>query len=525
MIKVFTTLLVLLTAGFSCFAQDGTLDATFGNNGVTLLETITPNAEIYDLAKDDNGLMGAGFSTVDGLQYFSVVRLNLDGSLNTSFAENGLLTVSPGTGAGRATSLLQLPDGKYLAAGWARFINKDQYLIVRFMEDGTLDETFGEAGIATGSFSGSSFAEDEIEDMALLSDGKIVVAGRSYNGQNDDAFVACFNPDGSLFTNFGSSEGFSIIEFGQSPPSESATALVVDDADNIIIGGRVATDFFEEDAFFLTKVSSTGVVDNSFGTNGQVIYALAPNIIAGLQALAIDTEGRIITGGGAFNTDLLDNEFFLTRFFPNGTQDNSFGNNGEVIIPRIDNESISDLKALDSGDIIAAGSTGGFPSQFAIVRLAENGAQDLTFGNNGWATTQITSSFNSIRGIAIDDACIYAGGTSFDGDDWKMSLAKYTNQGTATSTQEASLINHKIRIYPNPVAEAFNLELALDHTAVVQINLVNLQGQSLNTLLQQQTLAAGNYSLPFNFPNALASGTYLIQLVVDGQITTQKVHH
>ncbi len=504
-------------------AQDGVLDTDFGTNGVTIVDNGTDNAEILALTKSDTKLIASGFTSSGGTEVFTVVRFNLDGTLDTGFGTNGYVIIPLGSGNGRASSILQQADGKYIAGGWARFSNKDQYVVVRILENGTLDNSFGVDGIATGSFSGSTYAEDEIADMKFLSDGKIVVAGRSYNGANEDAFVGCFNTDGSLFTNFGTN-GYLIIDFGQSPPYEYATSVAVDGQDNIILGGRVSLDFFDEDAFFLTKLSNLGVTDNSFGDNGKVFYTIAPNVVAGLNVIAIDNENRIVTGGGAFDTDELDNNFFLTRYMPTGVIDASFGNNGEVIIPRIDNESIFDLEILPSGDIIAAGSTGGFPSEFAIVRLNANGVHDLTFGNNGWATTQPESNFNSIRSIDVDAGCIYAGGVAKDSDTWKMALAKYINEGT-TSTSQLIAEETDVQIYPNPVSSDFSVEFRLNEDTDISIQLLDVNGRLVSELQSTRRLQQGIQKINLSMPNSLVKGGYLLTLNFEDGVVTKNLFY
>ena len=120
------------------------------------------------------------------------------------------------------------------------------------------------------------------------------------------------------------------------------------------------------------------------------------------------------------------------------------------------NESIFDLEVLPSDDIIASGSTGGFPSAFATVRLNNNGVHDLTFGANGWAITQPESNFNSIRSIFVDATSIYGGGVAKNSDTWKIALAKYINTGT-TNTNNLTKEDLAVQIYPNPVVSEFSV--------------------------------------------------------------------
>ena len=65
-----------------------------------------------------------------------------------------------------------------------------------------------------------------------------------------------------------------------------------------------------------------------------------------------------------------------------------------------------------------------------MVRIGNDGVQDLTFGNNGWATTLIESTFKGIESIIVEEECIYASGFGYDGDNYKMTMAKYINKKT-----------------------------------------------------------------------------------------------
>ncbi len=516
----YTTLLLLFFCTFSLFAQDGTLDSSFGDNGIKIVATPGEDARFYGLAKSGNQLVAAGVSAPNGTNTITVVGLDTDGNINTSFGTNGTLTIPHGTGAGQASCIIEQADGKFLVGGWARNSSKDEYVVARISADGVLDNSFGVDGLATGSFSSSSFAEDEIAAIGLLSDGKIVVTGRSYGGLSDDAFVGCFNPDGSLFTDFGTN-GFSIIDFGTSPPSEVATALAIDANDNIFLGGTSSLGFNIEDQLFVMKLNNLGTPDASFGDAGKVFHAVDPDVIAGLNDIAIDAQGGIVTGGGAFNTYELDNNFFLTRFTSAGVLDNNFGNNGQVIIQRNSNESIFDLEILSSGDIIAAGSTGGFASGMAIVRFSSTGLQDPNFGTNGWAITQVGSTFNGISDIVVESGAIYAAGFSYS-EDYQMTLAKYINAGMV-STNDIVEIATDVTVFPNPITDQFSVVFDLKNTSEISIDLVDVNGKRIQNLLPAQNLLDGKQQFSFELEQDLSAGIYFVVIQSEEGLAIRKV--
>lgn len=513
----------LFIVPFCTQAQDGTLDTSFGSNGTVVETFLEETSEFYGLVKTDDALYAAGFAKPDAHEKIAVAKFDLNGNLDTSFGDNGLVVLDIGSGNGRATTLLQDADGKLVAAGWTRFGNKDQYVVARMELDGSLDATFGDAGIATGSFSGSSFAEDEIADAKFLSDGKIIVVGRSYNGLSDDGFVGCLNADGTLNTDFGDN-GEVIIDFDGGPPSEDANAVVITDNDDIIIGGTVSLEFNEERSMYLMKMDANGVTDANFGNNGSIIYTINANTKAGLNALALDNQGRILTGGGAFDTDELDNNFFVTRYSAAGVLDNTFGDNGAVILQRSSNESIFDLHVRSNGDILAAGSTGGFGSSFAIVRLGGGtGTQDMTFGNNGWATTQIESTFSGIKSIVVDNEGIYAAGFGYDGDLYKSALAKYINEGMATSAGQVFTASADFSVFPNPIQSDFSVEFDLLENMNLRIDLMDVNGRKVMELLPFQNLKQGLQRLNFTVPANLPTGNYWLSLTSNNGVLSKNI--
>ena len=521
--KCYTLIFTLIWICSSLFGQDGTLDTSFGNNGTVSFPVGNDDSRIFAITKAGDKLVTAGFFNVGGTEQFTLFQFNLDGSVDTNFGSTGMAVPTQGPGNGRATCIAVQNDGKIVAGGWSRYGNKDQYFLFRVLADGTMDQSFGAAGVVTGNFSGSSFAEDEINALRILSDGKIVVAGRSYNGSNDDVFVACFNEDGSLNASFGTDNGYSIIDFGVNPPYELAEALEVDNQGNIFVGGSIDTGFNTEDAFFVLKMNSQGVIDNAFGDNGKVVKDLGDSVVAGLNDIDIDAQGRIVTAGGAFNTSEADNNFFLTRYLSNGTIDNSFGTDGVTILERGDNESVLDVKVLANGDIIAAGSTGGFGSQFAMVRLTDSGNQDLTFGNNGWALTMIESTFNGIESIVVDGDCIYAGGFGRGADIYNMAMAKYKNEGMSSSVEGISVADDLLNIYPNPIIENFSIEFELIQNTTINIQMIDASGKRTFSLLPTQNVTAGAQKFDFNTPKDMPKGNYFILLNFDNTVISKKV--
>ena len=106
-----------------------------------------------------------------------------DDSLDTSFGTNGKVTTAVGSGNEVIYSVILQSDGKIIAAGYSNNGSNNDFALVRYNSDGSLDTSFGTAGKVTTAVGAGA---EEINSAILQSDGKIIAAGFSYNGSNND---------------------------------------------------------------------------------------------------------------------------------------------------------------------------------------------------------------------------------------------------------------------------------------------------------------------------------------------------
>src|SRR5262249_5801016 len=139
---------------------------------------------------------------------FAVVRYNLDGTLDKSFGGSGKVTTDLGSLYDEAFDVLVQPDGKIVAVGQVGSSSGRSLAVVRYNADGSLDTFFGGStfkGKVVTSISKGSY--DVGLAAVLQADGKIVVAGMTTparaQAQDDELFVVRYNADGSLDTSFG----------------------------------------------------------------------------------------------------------------------------------------------------------------------------------------------------------------------------------------------------------------------------------------------------------------------------------
>jgi uncharacterized delta-60 repeat protein len=300
------------------FNSNGSLDTTFGGNGVTTPSfNGYPNASAYNVAVQADGkIVAVGFVRTSLAFYKSAVaRFNDDGGIDTSFSGDGL-AVGPDVDANNFESAVAIrPDGKIVAAGYAFGGAGFKFTVSRYNTDGSPDVSFNDPGSTVAGFSDYG----QVNDIAIQPDGKIVLAG--YN-VHDFALVR-FNSDGLLDNGFGSN-GKVITAFGGYDHTANAVAIQSDG--KIVAGGghylfdeaTWGTYFFGID---LARYNSDGSLDTSFGVGGKVSNSLGDGYFA--NDVAIQADGKIVAAGNNYDAGSL----VLVRY--NGTTNARFDFDGD----------------------------------------------------------------------------------------------------------------------------------------------------------------------------------------------------
>src|SRR3989304_3751293 len=171
----------------NCFAQPGSLDTTFSSDGKVTTAIGSSDDYGYSVAVQTDGkIVVAGRSYNGANDDVAVVRYNSDGSLDNSFDGDGKLTTAIGNSYDYGYSVAVQTDGKIVVAGFSYNGANDDFAVVRYNSDGSLDNSFDGDGKLTIAI-GSSY--DEGRSVAVHPDGKIVVAGLSDNGPDYDFAV------------------------------------------------------------------------------------------------------------------------------------------------------------------------------------------------------------------------------------------------------------------------------------------------------------------------------------------------
>jgi len=308
-------------------------------------------------------------------------------------------------------------DGKIVVAGSTYNGTANDFAAIRYNENGTLDPSFGKGGIAITSIHDG---DDNASGVAIQPDGKIVVAGSSNNGSNFDFALIRYNPNGTLDPAFGTG-GIVTLDIRNGDDQVSAIAIQPDG--KIVVAGYSNTDLA------LARFRPDGTLDASFGKGGKVVTSIRSGEDEA-SAISIQPDGKIVVAGSSNNG--LNFDFAVVRYNMNGTLDPSFGKGGAVItLIRDGDDKASSVAIQADGKIVAGGSSNnGSNFDFALIRYHPNGTLDPSFGEGGIVMTDIRSGDDHANAIAIQtDGKIVAAGNSNNGSNNDFAIIRYKESG------------------------------------------------------------------------------------------------
>lgn len=417
------------------YNSDGSLDTTFDGDGKVMTPIGSFSDRINDIALQTDGkIVVAGYADGSG-GGMTLARYNSDGSLDTNFDGDGKVLINVLT-SNRAYGVLIQPDGKIVAVGNSFDSLNATFLTVRLNSDGSFDTSFDGDGKVSTSVP-SRF--DQVTSAALQTNGKIVIAGYISNGTNNDIALFRYNSDGSLDNSF-DADGKVITDFAFT--ADTANAVAIQSDGKIIAVGATDSDtsIFNDNDFVTVRYNADGSLDTSFDGNGSAIMNVGSGSSNG-RAIAIQPDGKIVAvGSGVF--DNRRNGFAVARFYPDGTLDESFDGDGLVGTNVLDYAFASTVVIQSDGKIVVGGyaatNSTSF-ADFALVRYNPNGSLDTTFDGDGRVTTPILANADFITDLKVlPDGKILVGGYSHTNDSGippkDSVLARYNSDGSLDTT-------------------------------------------------------------------------------------------
>ncbi len=407
------------------FNTNGSFDTSFGGTGIVITPVGNSQDRAFSVAiQADGKIVAAGYSYNDGIgTNFGIVRYNPNGSLDTSFNGTGKVITSFGSSSAIANDLAIQADGKIVVAGGAYGgYFTDVSAVVRYNSNGSLDTSFNGTGKIITTLSNSS--------VAIQTNGKVVVAGSGYNGSRIDFTIFRYNTDGSLDNSFNGT-GKTVTQIGD---SSYANELAIQTDGRIVVVGSSRND--SRDNFALVRYNTDGSLDTSLNGNGKILTPVVTSTYgSGASSVAIQPDGKIVAAGNSGNGTLFGQgaDFAVIRYNPNGSLDTTFNGTGKVTTRFGGQDFVSEIAIQADGKIVVAGSTD-FDLydfyQFVVVRYEGgsnanirtrfdfdgDGRSDISVfrpSNGEWQLNQSTNGFYATQfGLSTDKITP----ADFDGD-------------------------------------------------------------------------------------------------------------
>lgn len=509
---------ILLSILFLATAYPGAAqvpDSSFGTNGIVMIPG--QGAALAITRQADGKLVTAGYYANNNMQqHFQLIRHNSDGSPDNSFGTGGIVNTEINFSS-QAFAIAIQPDGKILAGGvyyTGDFVNIYHAVVVRYLPDGTLDNTFGTNGIA----SPQPGLSESLKDMVLQPDGKILVAGAISDDippSGLESFMLLrLNSDGTTDSGFGNG-GYTVTSINMN--SVIADIALLPNGKIVAAGIEGLYDPAIPDymGFALARYNQQGLPDSTFGTNGIVVTDVITDTPDILQSMVIQPDGKIIAAGA------YGNNHYLVRYLDNGSPDLTFGSGGKAIYNRY--PATLHLALTGNGKIITAAAMNNSQSNanFMLHGYLPQGTVDNSFGINGTIATDIPTvipegSDDYAQCLTIQpDGKIVAGGSS----QGRVTLVRYTATGS-TAVKDPLSPETEPDVYPNPFSNLLHLQWkATTKPGPSNVCIMNILGQRVYS----DILVLKNGRNTLSLPN-LVPGNYILCITQNnGQVFYKKL--
>jgi uncharacterized delta-60 repeat protein len=347
------------------------------------------------------------------LAFHATATAQSPGSLIPTFGDNGKVITENGNYLCAQRTVVD-NAGKVLVLARIN-LNPYNLALSRYLPNGDLDATFGANGTVV-----TTVKAGLLVDLDLQPDGKILVTG------TEETFpagllVARYLSNGTLDPTFGN-QGL----FKSTVNASRGNALTLTTDEKIVVAGTLFNSANQGTDIFLTRLQTNGAVDATFGNNGSITHDFGG--AESVFEVKIQADHKIVVFGKSTALPT----YTVFRFLANGTLDNTFGNNGRVVLSQIAPVTWGDLHLQNDGKMVLGGTaddgSGGY--QLWAARLLSGGSLDATFGQNGVAKT----SFNGqIKGEAllVDQQGRYLVGGDYlaGGQTTQMALTRFTADG------------------------------------------------------------------------------------------------
>ena len=435
----------------------GELDLTFGTDGRVLTDFGQGSTEFgYSIAAYQSNGKFVVAGEDDGSGDFAVVRYNNDGSLDTSFGLDGIVTIDFG-GFAFAQAVVVDSSDRIVVAGNCEC---GQMAVARLTTSGALDTAFGTNGMQFVDFGISVSASA----LALDSVGRVLVVGYTDSalGESIDFAVARLTNGGELDTAF-DMDGKQTVDFGSQ--YDLGGFVAVDSFDRVLVSGWSDQGGTTGYDFAVARLTSVGTLDTAFDADGKQTVDFGSDFDVGAN-VAVDSADRVLLAGWS-DQGATGYDFAVARLSTSGALDTSFDTDGKQTVDfGSDDDSYGSGVVVDSASnvlVVGRSYQGATGYDFAVARLTTNGVLDTSFDTDGKQTVDFGSNDDQAAAVAVDSQgrILLAGGSvqNTTNNDFAVArllgdnLSPVANAGGPYSIAEGSalLLNGSSSYDPDPL--------------------------------------------------------------------------
>jgi uncharacterized delta-60 repeat protein len=348
-----------------------------------------------------------------------LVAFNAAGELETGFAQGGALrlaalTAKPEGFRGQGvTAMTRRPDGSIVAVGNAP-PNETIAFLAGVSPQGALLAGFGEGGIVP--MRDPLRASQEVVGLVPMPDGRLLAAGTTDVGIEDQPVLIRYAPDGSLDRSFGGGTGYVDLRRSQRGSSHGATGFAVQ-GDDVLAG---VYDY--PLSHLLMARAGDGSPLSSFGSDGSI--DLPREVRPAALAFAHDGDPLVL---GIQSVAGPADPGVVLRYQPDGTPDEAFGRGGRFTM-ELDGRAVTgNALVTGPGEQILVG--GSIDHRFAMTSLLPSGRPDPRFGSGGWSITKLGAATHYLALARVGSHIYLAGTVGEEHDRRRLILMRFESDG------------------------------------------------------------------------------------------------
>ena len=371
--------LVALITFTVCHAAPS-LDTSFGDNGLVRIAVPSGfNDFAYASAQQTDGKILVTGTSEGRETYAFVTRFSSDGTLDVSFGTTGTLLLAPPTGSYWLEPVQIEPqaDGSVILLATVY----DGFVLARITASGTLDASFGNAGLVL------------INDIASVRfsvqpDGNIMVVTDATQGASFALHVRRFLPNGAVDMSFGTS-GDSMLTALPPDFTFQSTNLAHGTSDGGMTLAALPT--IQGGTYLLLHITANGTLETSFGNGGYISgYGLGNPRDLPTQIARTPTGYTVLIGDATDSSGQTTGQIFLWEVGAKGTLNSAFGSGGRQQVSTMSQYPYGRLFKLgilpDGGMATSETGNGDSDNLIYLSRFDANGAPVTSFGSSGKAT-------------------------------------------------------------------------------------------------------------------------------------------